>query len=114
MSDCLFCKIIEKKVPSKIVFEDDRCIAFSDSHPQAPVHILIVPKRHVPTLVDYTDKDAEEIGYIHLIANRIAREKKLDESGFRTVFNCKSAGGQMVYHVHLHLLGGRQMTWPPG
>jgi len=114
MSECIFCRIIEHKAPSHILYEDNRCIAFSDLNPQAPIHILVVPKKHISTLLDFEKGDEEEIGHLFIVANRLAEEKKIQDAGFRTVINCKSAGGQMVYHVHLHLLGGRQMTWPPG
>lgn len=114
MSECIFCKIISREVQSNIVYEDDQCVAFTDINPQAPVHLLIVPRRHIPTLLDLGEEDREWVGHLFLVANRLAQEKKIHESGFRTVFNCKNDGGQLVYHLHLHLLGGRRMTWPPG
>jgi histidine triad (HIT) family protein len=112
--DCIFCKIIQKRIPSQVVYEDDRCIAFHDLNPKAPVHLLIVPKLHTATLLDFGAGNKEEVVHLFWVVNKLARENKLDDLGFRTVINCKSAGGQMVYHVHIHLLGGRQMTWPPG
>ena len=114
VNDCLFCKIIEKKIPSRIVYEDDKCLAFQDINPQAPVHILFITKRHIPTPLDIQEEDKGEMGHLFYVANQIARKENLQDAGFRTVVNCKSDGGQTVYHLHLHLLGGRQMTWPPG
>lgn len=112
--DCLFCKIINKSIPATIVYETELLIAFSDIRPQAPHHILIVPKRHIATLNDITIADKTLIGDMYLAASKIAVDLGIAESGYRTVFNCNAAGGQEVYHIHLHLLGGRQMTWPPG
>jgi histidine triad (HIT) family protein len=114
VSVCIFCQIIERKISGRILFEDDRCIAFSDVTPQAPIHALVVPKRHIPTLLDLAEGDKEMIGHLVWVANQVARDQKIDDAGFRTVLNCKGAGGQTVYHIHLHLLGGRQMMWPPG
>ena len=114
MEDCLFCKIIEKQIPSEIVYENESVLAFKDIDPQAPVHILIIPKEHITTTNDLEEKHRELIGEIHLIATKIAKDLDIAESGYRTVFNCNKAGGQAVYHIHLHLIGGRQMKWPPG
>jgi histidine triad (HIT) family protein len=113
MDDCLFCKIIDGKVPSKKVYEDDKVYVFEDIKPVAPTHVLIVPKRHFPGLKEAEASDAEIIGYCHLIAAKIGRERKI-EDGYRTVFNVGPRSGQSVYHLHLHLIGGRDMSWPPG
>ncbi len=113
MSDCLFCKIIDGKIPSKKVYEDDRTFAFQDINPQAPTHVLIIPKKHVVDIKSAAPEDAELIGYCNLVAAKIAKERGL-EGGFRTVYNVGPDAGQSVFHLHLHLLGGRPMTWPPG
>jgi histidine triad (HIT) family protein len=113
MSDCLFCKIIEGKIPSKKVYEDEQTFAFEDIHPQAPTHVLIVPKRHVVDLKEAKLEDAELIGYCQLVAAKIARQRNI-ENGYRTVYNVGPGAGQTVFHLHLHLLGGRPLTWPPG
>jgi histidine triad (HIT) family protein len=114
MSDDLFLKIIEREIPADIVYEDDELLAFRDIDPQAPVHILIVPKRRIATLNDLEDSDAGLAGRMILAGRSIAREEGLAEDGYRLVFNCNDKGGQSVYHIHLHLLGGRGMKWPPG
>lgn len=114
MSDCLFCKIAAGEIPSEFVYEDDELVAFPDINPQAPHHILIIPRRHIETVLDLTDDDTGLIGRMILAAGKIARELGLSQRGYRLVFNCKQDGGQEVYHIHLHLLGGRRMTWPPG
>ena len=112
--DCLFCKIIKKEIPSKFVYEDDSIYAFEDINPQAPVHILIISKKHIATILDITDNDKEILLNMHKIANKIAIDKKIEKDGFRLVINCNKWAGQSVYHLHMHLLGGRIMTWPPG
>jgi histidine triad (HIT) family protein len=112
--DCLFCKIIEKKIPAKIIFEDDSTLAFEDINPQAPVHVLVIPKKHIATTLDISDEDNELLGRLVQTANRIARERGVADTGFRTVMNCNKDAGQTVFHIHLHLLGGRAMHWPPG
>jgi histidine triad (HIT) family protein len=114
MSDCIFCKIIEKKIPAKVVYEDDFVLAFEDVSPQAPVHILIIPKKHIPTLLDAGDEDMDLFGRIVKTANGIARERGIAEKGFRLLANCNAESGQSVFHIHFHLLGGRPMHWPPG
>ena len=114
MSECLFCKIAAGEIPAKIVFEDDRVLAFEDIKPQAPTHVLIIPRKHIPTVLDLTDEDQELVGYLHMVANQIAAQRSLTEDGFRLVMNCKRAAGQEVFHLHLHLLGGRDFGWPPG
>lgn len=114
MSDCLFCKIVAGDVPAKLVHEDDHLVAFEDIAPRAPTHVLIVPRRHVATLNDLTADDHDLAGRIIRCAAAIAGRRGHAESGYRTVFNCNADGGQTVFHIHLHLLGGRPMTWPPG
>ena len=113
LTDNIFLKIINKRVPAKIAHEDDLCLAFHDVNAQAPVHVLIIPKKVIATLDDLTDADKELIGHLHLVAVRLAKQFGLAE-GYRLVINCKGHGGQTVPHLHMHLLGGRQMTWPPG
>ena len=112
MTHCLFCKMVAGDIKPNIVFEDDNILAFRDINPQAPVHILIIPKAHVATL-DNLDNTLLA-GQLVQTAVKLAKAEGLSEEGYRTVFNCNQKGGQEVYHVHLHLLGGRQMTWPPG
>ncbi len=112
--NCLFCKIINKEIPSKIVYEDDKILAFEDVSPQAPVHILIIPKKHISTSLDIKDEDNELIGLMAQTANKIAKDKGVAEKGFRTVMNCNKDAGQTVFHIHMHLLAGRAMQWPPG
>jgi histidine triad (HIT) family protein len=114
MSDCIFCKIIEKKIPSKIVYEDDIALAFEDINPQAPVHTLVIPKKHIATVLDLKEEDSPLMGHLVKVADKIAREKGIAERGFRLVINCNPESGQEVYHIHLHLVGGRPMHWPPG
>jgi histidine triad (HIT) family protein len=111
---CLFCKFVAGEIPVSKVYEDDRLIAFNDINPQAPMHVLVVPKRHVPTLNDLTAPDDDLIGAMVRTGAAIARERGFDGPGFRTVFNCNAQAGQTVFHIHLHVLGGRAMTWPPG
>ena len=113
LSDNLFLKIIERKIPAQIVYEDEHCLAFRDINPQAPTHVLIVPKKVIPTLDDITESDAELLGRLHLAAVKLAKQLGLHE-GYRLVINCREQAGQTVPHLHLHLLGGRAMTWPPG
>ncbi len=113
MSDCLFCKIGQKEIPGKIVYEDAEIFAFEDIHPQAPTHILICPRKHFASLGDATAEDAQLLGHILLVAAKLAHERKLTE-GYRAIFNNGRGAGQSVFHVHLHLLGGRPFRWPPG
>ncbi len=114
MKDCLFCKIIAGELDTDLVYEDEKMVAFADINPQAPVHLLLVPRKHIPTLVDLEEEDYSLIGHIYKAANQLAREKGLADDGFRVVSNCKDNGGQTVGHIHFHLLGGRFMQWPPG
>lgn len=113
MADCLFCKIIRSEVPSKKIYEDDKVFAFEDINPQAPTHALIIPKKHIAGLKEAEAGDAEIIGYCQLVAAKLARQRGI-ESGYRTVFNVGPGAGQSVFHLHLHLLGGRGLKWPPG
>ncbi|MET0378597.1 MAG: histidine triad nucleotide-binding protein [Spongiibacteraceae bacterium] len=112
--DCLFCKIAEGKIPAQKVFEDGDIIAFRDINPQAPTHILLVPRRHITTLNDLLPTDAVLVGKLVLQAKVLAEQEAIAPGGYRTVFNCNRDGGQSVYHIHLHLLGGRALHWPPG
>jgi histidine triad (HIT) family protein len=111
---CLFCKIIRREIPASIVYEDDRILAFNDINPQAPTHVLVVPKRHIESLNELTEGDDSIVGELVRRAASIAMERGTAESGFRTVFNTNHDAGQTVFHIHLHLLGGRGMSWPPG
>lgn len=112
--DCLFCKIAEKQIPANLVHEDDRVVAFRDVNPQAPTHILVIPRRHIATTNDLSAADNELVGHMVTTAQRIAAAEGIADSGFRLALNCNADGGQSVYHIHLHLLGGRRMHWPPG
>lgn len=112
--DCIFCKILKREIPSKIVYEDDQCLAFEDINPQAPIHILVIPKKHISTALDISEADRELLGHLVLVASRIAQEKNIAQSGYRLVLNTNRDAGQTVFHIHLHLLGGRVMSWPPG
>ena len=114
MTDCLFCKIIDGEIPGDIVYENDNVLAFKDINPIAPVHILVIPKEHIATLNDLEEKHTQTMGELFLAAKKIASEKGISESGYRTVFNCNKDAQQTVFHIHLHLIAGRQMTWPPG
>lgn len=112
--NCFFCKIANKEADSDIVYEDNDVVAFRDINPQAPSHVLIIPKKHIASLNESSDEDALILGKLSLVAKKIARELGFAEDGYRTVMNCNVHGGQTVFHIHLHLLGGRQMGWPPG
>ena len=109
----LFEKIAAREIPADIVFEDDLCFAFRDINPQAPTHILIVPRKPIPTLDDIVEADEAVVGHLFIIASRLAKQEGLND-GYRTVFNCGEDAGQTVFHIHLHLLGGRALSWPPG
>lgn len=113
-ADCLFCKFVSGELDADIVFETDKVLAFRDINPQAPTHILIIPRKHIVSINDLTKTDADEIGKLYLVAKELAKEGGFDEEGYRLVMNCNAAAGQTVFHVHLHLLGGRNFTWPPG
>jgi histidine triad (HIT) family protein len=110
--DCLFCRIVRKEIPAKLVAEDEHCVAFRDINPQAPVHVLVIPREHVPSLNQATDPAM--LGRLSLMAADIARREGVAESGYRTVVNTNAGAGQTVFHIHLHLLGGRSLHWPPG
>ncbi len=112
MSNCLFCKIVNKEISSDIVYEDDEVLAFNDIDKKAPVHILIIPKKHIPTFNDIDDYSIIE--KITKTIQKLVRDKKIDKEGYRVVANCNQNGGQAVFHLHYHLLGGRPMQWPPG
>ena len=112
--DCLFCRIVNKELSSKIVYEDEQVVAFEDINPQAPVHVLLVPKQHLAHTLEVTDASAPLLGRLVLAANRIARDRGVAESGFRLVLNTNRDGGQLIFHLHAHLLAGRPMGWPPG
>ena len=114
MADCIFCEIVAKRMKSDIVHEDDTVVAFRDINPQAPVHILLVPKKHIESIQDVDESDADLMAKMVLVAQKIASREKINEGGYRLVLNYGVNGGQTVSHVHLHLLGGRRMTWPPG
>ena len=111
---CLFCKIINGEIPASIVYEDDQLLAFNDINPQAPTHVLVVPKRHIATLNDLHDGDATLVGTLVQRAAAIAKERGIDVAGYRTVFNTNRDAGQTVFHIHLHVIGGRSLGWPPG
>lgn len=112
--DCLFCKIAAGEIPVDILHDDTEIMAFRDINPQAPSHLLVIPKQHIATINEADTKDEQLLGRMVLTAKRLAKKEGLTEKGYRLVFNVNSGGGQTVYHIHLHTLGGRQMTWPPG
>jgi histidine triad (HIT) family protein len=114
MPDCLFCRIIRREIPATIVSENDRVIAFNDINPQGPTHVLVIPKRHISSLNDLTAGDDELVGEMIRSAASIAADRGIAMSGYRTVFNTNSDAGQEVFHIHLHLIGGRSLAWPPG
>ena len=111
MIECIFCKIAQKKAPANIIYEDDDCLAFEDSNPQAPVHFLVIPKKHIETVLD---SDEQILGKLTRLAANLAEQKGVSKNGFRTVINCNRHAGQTVYHLHVHVLGGRWFSWPPG
>jgi len=113
-SDCLFCKIAAGEIDADVIFESDAVIAFRDINPQAPTHVLIIPTCHVSTINDLAESDTDLVGRLYLVAKEIAGREGIAEDGYRTVMNCNAAAGQTVFHVHLHLLGGRRLSWPPG
>lgn len=111
---CIFCDIIQKRIPAKVIYEDDLALAFEDIRPQAPVHTLVIPKKHISTNLELQENDNNLIGHLFQVANNLARDKGIAERGFRLVMNCNPEAGQTVFHIHLHILGGRPMHWPPG
>lgn len=112
--DCLFCKIANGEIPAKVIYQDDKVVVFDDINPQGPQHKIIIPKKHIATINDLTPADESVTGYMVQTAAKIAKELNIAETGYRLVMNCNAAGGQTVFHIHLHLIGGRSMTWPPG
>lgn len=114
MESTIFTKIINREIPAQIVFENEEIIAINDINPQAPVHVLIIPKKIIPTINDLKPEDAELVGRLFLIAKEIAKEKGIDKQGYRLVFNVNEGAGQTVFHIHLHLMGGRKFNWPAG
>ena len=113
-NDCLFCKIVTGEIPADVIFETDTTIAFRDINPQAPTHVLVIPRRHIATINDLQDGDESTVGDLFTVAARIAAEEGIAEDGYRVVMNCNEGAGQTVFHIHLHLVGGRRMGWPPG
>ena len=114
MSNCLFCKIVSGEIPSSVIYQDDQCVGFLDVNPQAPFHALFVPRKHITTINDATAADTSLLGHLMLKATEAAKAKGLGDNGFRLVLNCNRDGGQSVFHIHLHVLGGRPLGWPPG
>ena len=114
MNDCIFCKIAAGEIPADIVYDDGEVLAFRDINPEAPVHLLLIPRRHIATLNDLNETDAALIGRLYLAGKQIVAELGVAESGYRTVINCNRDAGQLVFHVHMHLLAGRELGWPPG
>lgn len=114
MSDCLFCKILDGEIPADVVYESDTAIAFRDINPQAPTHVVIIPRKHIATINDIEEEDHAIVGSLYSAAREIARDEGYAESGYRAVMNCNEDAGQTVFHIHLHLLAGRPMGWPPG
>lgn len=114
MSECLFCKIVERTIPAALVYEDDLLVAFDDINPQAPTHTLVIPRKHVVSIAELQELDVGLLGHLMLVGNKIAKLKGITDSGYRFVVNTGAYGGQSVFHLHLHVLGGRHMAWPPG
>jgi histidine triad (HIT) family protein len=114
MNECIFCKIASGEIKGDVVFENENVVAFRDLNPQAPVHVLLVPRRHIATLNDLTEKDAALVGEMLIAAKSLAAKEGIEKDGYRLVWNCNRNGGQTVFHIHLHLLGGRVFGWPPG
>jgi histidine triad (HIT) family protein len=113
-TDCLFCRIVSGEINADVIYENDQVIAFRDINPQAPTHVLVIPRKHIATVNELEDVDRDIAGALHLAARDIAKQEGIAEDGFRTVMNCNSAAGQTVFHIHLHVLGGRELGWPPG
>ena len=114
MTDCIFCKIAAGEIPAELIYEDDMVVGFRDLNPQAPTHVLLIPRRHIATLNDLQPEDEPLLGRLYTAAAAVARQEGLADNGYRTLVNCNDDGGQTVFHLHLHLLGGRRMGWPPG
>ena len=113
-SDCLFCKILDGDIPADIIYESEHAIAFRDINPQAPTHVLIIPREHIATINALDERSAQFVGSLFLAAKQIAQQEGIAESGYRVAMNCNAGAGQTVFHLHLHLLGGRTLSWPPG
>jgi histidine triad (HIT) family protein len=114
MFGCLFCQIAAREKPARIVYEDDRCVAFEDTHPKAPVHVLVIPRKHIVSLNEELSEDEALLGHLLAVAGQVARTKGVDGTGYRTVINTNAEAGQTVFHLHVHILGGRILGWPPG
>lgn len=114
MTDCIFCRIIDREIPAKIIYEDESALAFVDVRPEAPQHFLVVPMQHLTSLAEMTDDHERLVGHLFAVASRLARERGLDAQGYRTVVNTGAGAGQSVFHLHVHVLGGRAFQWPPG
>lgn len=114
MSECLFCRLVKGEIPSDIVYENDDIIAFRDQNPQAPTHVLVIPRKHISTVNDLTAEDKNVVGEMLLAAKAVAAQDGIAEDGYRLILNCNEGAGQTVFHIHLHVLGGRVMNWPPG
>jgi histidine triad (HIT) family protein len=114
MADCIFCEIVEREAPAKIVHEDADTVAFEDVNPQAPTHVLVIPRKHIATINDLAPEDDAVVGKMYRVAAAVARQRGIAETGWRTVMNANRDAGQSVFHIHLHVLGGRRMRWPPG
>lgn len=114
MSDCLFCKMVDGEIKPEVVYQDDHLMAIRDINPQAPTHVLVIPRQHISTLNEANEHDAELLGRLMVTARLVAESEGIAEAGYRTVMNCNAGAGQSVYHIHLHVLGGRPMHWPPG
>ena len=114
MTDCIFCKIAAGHIPANVIYQNEHVLAFRDLNPQAPTHILVIPKKHIATTNDIAEVDATLIGHMYLAAKQVAKDEGIADSGYRTVMNCNRGAGQTVFHIHLHVLGGRVMSWPPG
>lgn len=112
--DCLFCKIRDGLIPAKLIHQDDVCLGFEDIRPQAPTHVLLIPRRHIATINDITLEDRETVGHLYVAAAKVARDRGHSENGYRVVMNCNRDAGQTVFHIHAHLLAGRPLEWPPG
>ena len=112
--DCLFCKIIAGDIPAEIIYESETAVAFRDINPQAPTHVLVIPRKHISTINDIGEEDQSIVGSLYTAAKEIAAEEGISEDGYRAVMNCMEGAGQSVFHIHLHVLGGRSLAWPPG
>ena len=114
MTDCIFCKIRDGEIPGDIVYEDEDVLAFNDLNPAAPIHVLIIPKKHIPTVNDVSADDAAVMGKLFAAAKKVAVQRGVNDDGYRLVINCNENAGQIIFHIHMHMLAGRNMTWPPG